>query len=322
MGMFYLLTMYTFLRYTETKRYRWAATSLVCCVLGTTTKEVAVTAPLMVLWYDRVFVAPSWSELVRRRGVFHLLLWTTLLLPAALILRTANNNAYQNAGILDVSRVTPQEYAVTQLAAVQLYLRLSVLPWPLNIDHSMMPAARWPIGSWTPEWINWPVVAGPAVVVGGLLLLTIYATWKWPAWGYIGGWWFVLLAPTSSIAPIVDMVFEHRTYLALLAPLTAYVLLGRAAIAWCGRRVGWRPATISACCGAAAIIIVAMLTVVTLRRNEDYRTAERLWRDVVRQVPSSPRAHYNHGVLLADGRRTRVGRGGDRRVSRDLAFEA
>lgn len=67
MGFFYLLTLYAFARGVEChslddksgggRRRRWFGLSVAACALGMGTKEVTVTAPLLVLLYDRTFVA-------------------------------------------------------------------------------------------------------------------------------------------------------------------------------------------------------------------------------------------------------------------------
>ena len=46
----------------------WYAAAVLACLLGMATKEVMVTAPLVVLLYDRTFLAGSFREAWRRRG--------------------------------------------------------------------------------------------------------------------------------------------------------------------------------------------------------------------------------------------------------------
>src|SRR5262245_27383678 len=75
MGMFYLATLWCFIRAVASSWSTvWFATSVICCALGMGTKEVMVTCPLAVIWYDRVFVATSWRELFARRGIYYLFL--------------------------------------------------------------------------------------------------------------------------------------------------------------------------------------------------------------------------------------------------------
>src|SRR6185295_18784482 len=64
MSLFYLATLWCFIRALDSRwRWAWYAASVACCLPGTATKEVMVTAPLLVLWYDRVFVSGSWRGL-------------------------------------------------------------------------------------------------------------------------------------------------------------------------------------------------------------------------------------------------------------------
>ncbi|MGB2987435.1 MAG: glycosyltransferase family 39 protein, partial [Phycisphaerae bacterium] len=68
MGLFYLLTLYCVIRGAESPlRYRWYLAAVIACALGMGSKAVMVTAPLVVLLYDRVFLSPSFSEAFRKR---------------------------------------------------------------------------------------------------------------------------------------------------------------------------------------------------------------------------------------------------------------
>ncbi len=81
MGLFYLLTVYCFIRFAgsscvprsgtsedeQAGRSVWGWLSIGACLLGMATKEVMVTAPVIVLLYDRTFIAGSFGEAWRRR---------------------------------------------------------------------------------------------------------------------------------------------------------------------------------------------------------------------------------------------------------------
>src|SRR5262249_59959949 len=68
-------------------------------------------------------------------------------------------------------------------------------------------------------------VVGPALALGALALLTLWALVRRPALGFLGAWFFLTLAPTSSIMPINDLAAERRMYL----PLTALAVLAAVA---------------------------------------------------------------------------------------------
>ena len=64
-----------------------------------------------------------------------------------------------------------------------------------------------------------------AVVVGLLGLATLVALWRWPKVGFLGAWFFAILAPTSSIIPVATQtIAEHRMYLPLAAVVTGLVV--------------------------------------------------------------------------------------------------
>lgn len=284
MGLFYLQTLYAFTRYAESRRTAWGVVSVVSCLLATATKEVAVTAPLMVLWYDRVFIAKDTAELLKRRGALHALLFASLTFPVAMMSWMSNTGKYQSAGILDTNRVTVLQYTQTQPEIVLHYLRLAFVPWPLNIDYA------WPIRD------DWNIAA--TLLCGGLVVLTVWAAFKRPVLGFLGGWWFVILAPTSSFAPIVDLAFEHRTYLSSIAPTALVVCFAYWAVGRLTPRLKGDETTAGDVRAMLLLIVTALLTTMTLLRNYDYRSELSLWRDVAEKAPHNPRGQYNYGVYL------------------------
>ena len=72
MGLFYLLTLYGFIRsVTAESRNCWLILSVAACLCGMATKQVMVTAPVLVLLYDRAFVSGSFrSALAKRRWYY------------------------------------------------------------------------------------------------------------------------------------------------------------------------------------------------------------------------------------------------------------
>src|SRR5262245_43870590 len=72
MAMFYLLTLYCFARGAIENRREWYAAAVVACALGMGSKAVMITAPVVVLLYDRAFVASRWREIWEHRWGVHL----------------------------------------------------------------------------------------------------------------------------------------------------------------------------------------------------------------------------------------------------------
>jgi tetratricopeptide (TPR) repeat protein len=271
MGLFYLLTLYAFARGTESIRPAlWYTLSIVACLLGVGTKEVAATAPLLVLLCDRAVFAGTFREAWRRRRGFYLSLAATWLPLAWLMAGTSNRGGTVGLG-LGMSSWT---YLITQCRAIVLYLRLSLWPHPLVMDYGSATAS------------DLTEVFPQAVLLVALVAGTGLALWKKPMLGFLGAWFFFILAPSSSFVPLrTQTMAEHRMYLSLAAIVAITV-----SALWllAGRR------------GLIAVYALAAgLVCVTVRRNEDYRSSIAIWTDTVEKCPGNARAHYSLGVALS-----------------------
>ncbi|HEY5079078.1 MAG TPA: tetratricopeptide repeat protein, partial [Opitutaceae bacterium] len=272
MGLLYLLTLYCFLRgATATRRSAraWYALSIGACLLGMGTKEVMASAPLIVLLYDRTFVAGSFREAWRQRGRFHLGLGATWIFLLILVLGTHGRGGSVGFG----GGVAWWSYALTQCAAIIHYLRLCVWPHPLVFDYgtSLLPVTL--------------RILPDVLTVAVLLAAVAWALARRPALGFLGAWFFAILAPSSSVIPVVtETMAEHRMYLPLI-PVVVLIVLG--IHRWLGR------AALPAC-----VALAACLSVMTVLRNEVYRSAEGIWTDTVARRPSNDRAHDNLGSAL------------------------
>jgi len=270
-GLCYLATLYAFVRSLDSSRPgRWQIVSVAVCLLGMSAKEVMVTAPLLVLLYDRTFAAGSLAAALRQRGGYYAALAATWLLLAALV-ATAGGTRGVAAGF--GLGVTPWTYALTQCRAIVLYLGLAFWPSPLVLDY----------GTDVVHGVS--AVLPQALLLLALLALTLWAWVRRPMAGFLGVAFFLLLAPSSSVVPLVSQtIAEHRMYLPLAA-LVALILAG--AYRWAGRGAL-----------AAALVVAAGFTVLTLRRNTDYRSEEAIWTDTVAHAPGNPRAQVNLAECL------------------------
>lgn len=323
MGMFYLLTLYAVVRAIEADESRmpatdrsprrgggWAVLAVACCALGMLAKQVTVTAPLLALLLDRTFYAGDFRTILRRRGGLHLGLlacWSLLfwggfhrmLIPAASspVLASGTEHALATPGVsagFGVTTMTPAQYLLTQGAVVLHYLRLSVWPASLCLDYGLKPLDAQSLWPWMPKSV---VLWGSFALAGVLALASLLSTLGWRSiLGFLGVWWFLILAPTSSFVPILDLVFEHRMYLALAAPMTL--------AAWLGLR-GWETAQRRA--GAvnpgigwfAWVAVLVCLTGLTMARNTQYESNLTIWQDTVKKRPDNARAWFNLGMAQA-----------------------
>jgi tetratricopeptide (TPR) repeat protein len=278
MGLCYLLTLYCFIRGAESqeangasgRRHRlWFAFSVAACLLGMASKEVMVSAPVMVLLYDRTFLAGTFREAWRRRGRWYLGLAATWLLLGYLVASVGGNRGGTTGS---GSGVTLAKYALTQFPAVVDYLWLSLWPHPLVFDYGA-------------EWVKDAVDVVPAaLVLIGLVAGTLFALKRRPAAGFLGAWFFAILAPTSLVPGARQTMAEHRMYLALAAVISLLVV---GVYAWGGRRtlVVW-------------LALATGLGWLTVSRNEDYRTELSIWGDTAAKRPRNRWVQCNLGMAL------------------------
>lgn len=268
-GLFYLLTLYCFIRSVDSPVWHWRGLAVASCFLGMASKEVMVTAPLLVLLYDRTFLAGSFSEAWRLRRSLHLGLAAAWLLLGVLV---ASLGGTRGAAAGFGVGVTWWSYALKQCEAIVLYLKLTLWPNPLVVFYG--------VDVVTNPLAVWPQILLLAALVGA----TFYALWRKPVLGFTGLWFFLILAPSSSVVPLVSQtVSEHRMYLPLAAPLA----VGLVALFAAAGRAGL----------AAAACAILALGVTSARRNVDYRSELSIWTDTVAKVPGNARARVNLGAV-------------------------
>jgi protein O-mannosyl-transferase len=311
MGLFYLLTLYCAIRAWDAigspAGRHWTIASIVACALGMGTKEVMVSAPIVVAVWDFVFQsgprpkaqgpssAPSsfrpraWG--LGPRALLYLGLASTWLI---LIVLVAIEPRGRSVGF-GLEGWTAWTYLLTQSEVILHYVRLALAPTTIVIDYG------WPKVTALTSVL--PEILGLAVAVA---LTTVAVVRRHPL-GFAGAAFFLILAPSSSVLPIVtEIAAEHRMYLAL-APVIATIVIGTYAVA---RRVlDARPAGHWArrAAGPAALVLIAGVAItfgnLTRQRNQDYVSQEVLWRDAVQKRPMNPRARVTYGLeLLKTGR--------------------
>ena len=287
MGCLFLATIYSAIRAHSagpSARFLWFGLAVAMCGLGMATKEVMVTAPLIVILWDYLF-APGRG---RQRLPLYAALVSTWLVLGVLVASGARTGSVG----FGFEAWPWWRYLLTQAEVLIHYIRLSLYPSPLVLDYD------WPaVASWTDVALEGGLVLG---LLGATLLGVIR---KHPA-AFAGAWFFLILAPTSSVLPIVtEVAAEHRMYLPLagvivIAVITCFQLLRRLT----ERRV-LEPPTIAMVAKVLLGTTVVVFAWMTHNRNEDYQDFDRIWLDTIAKRPGNARARNNYATsLLVQGR--------------------
>ena len=247
MALAYLLTIYASSRAFESpRRIGWQALAVAACGAGMACKESMVTAPIAVVLYDATLVFGSLAEALKRRWRFYAALASTWLILAAL-LRTGAR--VYSAGFS--TRESAWTYLLNQTIMIVRYLRLAVWPSSLVVNYG------WP------RTLTLIDVLPYAPIVLACLALTAAALWRRPVIGLLGAWFFLTLAPTTSILPIAtEAGAERRMYL----PLIALIALAVIGLAWIARQ---RPRGAAIATTLATLATIALGTA-TVARNREY----------------------------------------------------
>ena len=283
LGLCFLATLYCAIRAWQSNgSLVWHLLSGLAFTVGAGVKEVIVVAPLVVFFYQRVFIRDSLGQKAKPlRPWLPYAAYIPGLIVTALLLSIGGAAAF--VGKPPYSR---WEYMLTQPVVIGHYIRLAFWPDALCLDYN------WPVAS----------VRQSAWYAGGLSALFLgsaWALWRRHPLGVAGAWFFLILAPSSSIMPLRDLAFEYRVYLSLAALVCLAVLGGYRILkdVTATSKAGWRAARAT---GAVILVVaVAALGVSTYLRNNDYKSAAAIWADTLYKQPLHARASLNLGTALA-----------------------
>jgi protein O-mannosyl-transferase len=290
MALFFLLTFYASLRAIDGPGLRWTMLAVAACALGMGSKESMVTAPVVIILFDCIFVFDSFRDALRQRAWLYAGLSMTWLILVALLVPGPRR---RSAGFW--TGISPWTYLLNQPPLLARYLGLLVYPRALVTNYG------WPR----------PVTLGDvfpsAVCIVALLALTLFALGRHPKVGFLGAWFFITLAPTSSVIPIATEVgAERRMYLPdvsliILGVLGVIALWDRVTGTWPWLAPKPRIASLVALCSLSGVSIA--LGAGTVARNREYGSELALARADLTRYPTPVAHHALAETLLAAGRR-------------------
>ena len=243
---------------------RYAAAAVIAAAAAMASKESAVVLPFLAVAYDWCYWdRDGWHS---RRPWYALLFATWIVVVATIWNERAEFQEFESAS------TTPLAYLFTQGGVILHYLRLAAWPDRQCIDY------RWPIAAdWTAALPACLVVF--AGVFAGIVALATRRSWAFPLVFY-----FLTLAPTSSILPVEAAAAEHRMYLPLAGVATIMTL---AADQFLRRRVPDHATTVGP---VLAAIVITALAARTFDRNRIYAVPAKLWAEAVDRNPANATA--------------------------------
>ncbi|MDY6851797.1 MAG: hypothetical protein SV487_06965, partial [Thermodesulfobacteriota bacterium] len=199
-------------------KYVFFAASVLCGILAMGVKQNTAVLPFLLFIYELCFFHDSpWDALKKR--------W--LALAGLLIFLALITLLYLGPGLWTILKegfelrpFTMTERLITESRVIWLYLSLIVLPLPsrLNVDYDF---------AFSKSVFDPPTTFLSIILIAGILIFALVRAKKQPFLSFSILWFFGHLVIESSILPL-DLVHEHRLYLASLGPITiitAFVIL-------------------------------------------------------------------------------------------------
>lgn len=260
------------------------AAAFLCFACGLFTKQNVATFPLAVLAMELIcFDHPPKRRLMILfgGGAGVLFVWTVVCAVFQL-----NPLSLETLDRLtrETHKISRKDYFLTQLKVLWTYFRLLLFPVGLHLDyHTVVETSPW----------------GPRVLAaaaGHGFLVGLAWTFRRRAPLFSLGIFLAYIAHgvESSIFPIEDLAFEHRTYL----PNAGLIL----ALSWVLWNSAGRKAPVPARMGVLACLLV-LLGWLTWQRNETWRHPILFWADNVKWAPHKSRPKEElAGRLLEAGR--------------------
>jgi tetratricopeptide (TPR) repeat protein len=282
--LFFLLALLGYIRWRQEGGPLAFAGSLVAFFLGLAAKEVAVTLPLILVLYDRM-VGPKerGAQALARALTRYAAYGGVIALYLAVRMTSLGSLVESDPGTWG----TLLTRVLTATKIVATYAWLTLVPYPANPYYVIVPVL-WPP---PPEW--W-VAAGGLVV---LLVLTLWAVWRRPLWGFAAIWFWITLIPSVGVdlLPVPTAIMAERF---LYLPSVGFCLLlamGVQHMLGSGRALAADQLRPLPALGLATLLLGYI--VLTLWRNEPWQDHYHLYSHMVETSPESDLPHVNLALV-------------------------
>ncbi|MDO8488858.1 MAG: tetratricopeptide repeat protein, partial [Candidatus Omnitrophota bacterium] len=245
--------------------------SLIAMVMAMFTKEMAITLPFMILFYETCFLKIkggfNWKYLIPFFAAI-------LIIPTMLMTKSVDFIGMRRA-LEEPSNISSGQYFLTQFRVIVTYIRLLFIPINQNLDY------YYPIAK---NLFELPILTSFIFLVSILTIaIKIFSRYRLISFGIF--WFFITLLPESSIIPIRDVIFEHRLYL----PMVGFSLFLVSIIYYIFANKNLKLMII------LLFIITSFYVILSYRRNFIWKDELTLWNDVVYKSPKKARPYLSLG---------------------------
>jgi len=277
----------------------------VCAAFSTGTKEIAIILPALLLLVDWFFVAQGEWQSLKKRLPLHAAV--TLLIGGIYLqylkpkfftdilgFKITSTNNIGNVITQDPrSKITPFIFFISQFKVILHYLFMFLWPFNISVEY---------------DWVLVKNLVAldcilPLLVLAALGYTIVRLLRRDPinmvAFGFL--WFFMCIAPRSSIIPSPELLVDYKTYTASFG----WLFLLAAGVVKLWEWLGTKNVSLGMLLQqrhghlVAAMLLAFPMGLATVQRNTVWRSGTEFWANVIRNAPKKARAYNNYGVELS-----------------------
>lgn len=279
---FYLFSVFAYLKArlepSGVGRAKWLAICAGAGICALLSKQIAATLPLSLLLVEFIFFWISRRTFAIIGGIVFL----TLALAVVTIVSGGFSLEWLDRATRETTAITRTEYLSMQTQVLWHYVRLFFIPIGLCLEYDT-PSAN--------SWRDTPVILATIAHLATIGFALVFARKKpVPAFGVL--FFYAASLVESSVFPITDVVFEHRTY---LPNVGLCIVVGWMTNELYVRYQYWRTSLIF-----ATAIVVITLSTMTFQRDLLWQDPIAFFSQNTQLEPESVRAWGNLGAAYID----------------------
>ena len=313
-GMFTMLLALLFLHWTTIKNRNLKVIGALCIYailfVACGTKEIIVISPLTLLLLDWFFVAQGDWKQIKSRSLFYAGYVGTMFYYFHFCIRGIKKGTWIKKELLYINKkvtsnvgnvitqfpgqeITRWGYCISQFKVILHYLWIFIWPFGISVDYD------WKLA---PHFFSFEVLTPLALlllIAAGIATLLYKDKTNIIAFGAL--WFFIGIAPRSSIIPSTELVADYKTYFSSYG----WLLLLAIGLIYCFEWFAEKsknlklPDTFKS--PHMAIILCALcLGWSTYERNKVWRSPQEFWFNIIQNAPLKARAYNNYAVSLAE----------------------
>lgn len=270
------------------------AGSFISGILGMLTKEITFTLPFAIILYEFYFLQNKSFSLPSLRSLFSVKnyrLIAIVIFFLAIICIIPYHFSFKVFAPVPPQggsneTITAATYLFTQFRVLVTYIRLMFLPINQALDYD------YPL-SYTLFDIK--TIASLLFILFLIALAKIlFKNYRLISFGIL--WFFLTSAVESSVIPIADVIFEHRTYPMSFGFFMALVSAAFYVFSYLKKdspfNIKHSPFLYT------FITLILIYSYLTYQRNKVWQDEYKLWADNIKKSPGKARVWYNYGRIV------------------------